>query len=106
MERYTIVAISARLGAVSILVPCERQAKVDDLINKALGPLERAGVAINGRHLFLKLGTAEGPLLWGDDALEHVVLDPSRERLIASFQSTEPSRPWRSGIQLTLIFSN
>jgi N-terminal of Par3 and HAL proteins len=98
MERYTIVATSANLGTISILVPCERQAKVGDLINKALGPLERAGASISGGHLSLKLGTADGPLLWADDALEHVVLDPSRERLVVSFQSTEPSGASRLGI--------
>ena len=88
MERYTIVAPSGSSGTVSILVPCERQAKVQDLINKARGRLERASAAINGRQLLLKLGAVDGPLLDGDDALEHVVLNPSRERLFVSFAGT------------------
>jgi hypothetical protein len=81
--------MSGLAGDVSILVPCERHAKVEDLINKARGRLERAGVAIYGRQMVLRLGTVDGPFLDGDDALELVVLDPSRERLFVSFLLTD-----------------
>ena len=82
MERYKLQFVTAAGKDLTILVPFAPSSSVRELKDEAVRRLARAGVTVDPALAHLRLDSASGPLLDGEDVVANVVLYPAQETLI------------------------
>ena len=81
MERYAVTFVDGEGKETRLLIPFRSSAPVADLTVEIWRRLNRVGINVGKNDLELRLGGAEGPLVFDDDALEHVIFNAKDEQL-------------------------
>src|ERR1700749_4101214 len=81
MERYAITFVDSRGKETRLLIPFRSSAPVADLTVEIWRRLNRVGINVGKNDLELRLGEADGPIVFEDDSLEHVIFNTKEEQL-------------------------
>lgn len=92
MERYTVTYVGHDSVQTRLLVPFPPTASVAEFIAELSKRLTKIVIQICKADLQLRLGEPNGPLIDGDDLLEHVVLTPRDEVLFATSRGQPSSQ--------------
>jgi hypothetical protein len=92
MERYTVAYVGHDSVQTRLLVPFSSTASVAEFIAGLSKRLTKIAIQVYEADLQLRIGEPNGPLLDGDDLLEHVVLTPRDEVLFATSRGQPSSQ--------------
>jgi len=93
METYPVAYVGHGSGQTRLLVPVSSTASVAEFIAGLSKRLTKIAIQVYEADLQLRIGEPNGPLLDGDDLLEHVVLTPRDEVLFATSRGQPSSQP-------------
>jgi hypothetical protein len=81
MERYAVTFADGEGKETRLLIPFRSSAPVADLTVEIWRRLNRVGINVGKNDLELRLGGVDGPIVFEDDALEHVIFNTKDEQL-------------------------
>jgi ubiquitin-protein ligase len=84
MERYTVNFKGDGGQETRLLIPLSPSSSVADLTIEAWKRLTRLGIAVGKNELQFQLDGSNGPLIFEDDTLEFVIVDPKNETIFAT----------------------